>query len=175
MIFVHDTRDQAGKHKNVEDFLLSRGHEIVRSKLYVGDISLLHNQTVCIDLKGLGLKEVYSNLVQQRDRFKAEAVRAQDAHIKLIVLVEEHGIRDIEDVERWDNPRVRQYADLVMAHSRGKLLSKRLPSRPPVSSKRLMNMMRVMALKYGIEWQFCDKADAGRCVERILLGGGDPG
>lgn len=175
MIFVHDTRDQAGKHKNVEEYLLSRGHEIVRTKLYVGDISLLHNQSVCIDLKGLGMKEVYSNLVQQHDRFKAEAIRARDAHIKLVILVENDEIKTLDDVIEWKNPRAIQYAELAMAHAHGKLLQKKLPSRPPVSSKRLMNMMRVMALKYGIEWQFCAKAEAGMRVEQILIGGGEYG
>jgi hypothetical protein len=159
----------------VEEHLLSRGHEIVRSKLYVGDISLLHNQSVCIDLKGLGMKEVYSNLVQQHDRFKAEAIRARDAHIKLVILVENDGIKSLDDVINWKNPRAIQYAELALAHAHGKLLQKKLPSRPPVSSKRLMNMMRVMALKYGIEWQFCTKAEAGMRVEQILIGGGEYG
>ena len=175
MIFIHDTRDQDGKHKNVVDYLLRQGHEIVRSKMYVGDISLLHNQTLCIDLKGMGMKEVYSNLVQQHDRFKAECIRAKDAHIKLVILVENDGIGSLDDAVKWENPRVRQYADLVMAHSRGKLLSKKLPSRPPVSSQRLANMMRMMTARYGVEWQFCSKAEAGRAVEKILVGGGDSG
>lgn len=175
MIFVHDTRDQAGKHKNVEEYLLSRGHEIVRTKLYVGDITLLHNQSVCIDLKGLGMKEVYSNLVQQHDRFKAEAIRARDAHIKLIVLIENDQVKTLDDVINWQNPRAIQYAELALAHAHGKRLSTKLPSRPPVSSKRLANMMRVMAARYGVEWVFCHRSDAGRMVESILLGGGDDG
>lgn len=172
MIFVHDTRDQAGKHKNVEEYLLGRGHEIVRTKLYVGDITLLHNQSVCIDLKGLGMREVYSNLVQQHDRFKAEAIRARDAHIKLIILVENDQVKTLDDVINWQNPRVIEYERIALAHIHGKLLQRELPSRPPVSSKRLMNMMRVMSAKYGIEWQFCTKAEAGMRVEQILIGGG---
>ena len=175
MIIIHDTRDQAGKHKNVIDYLLQNGHEIVRSKMYVGDIALLSNQSVCIDLKGLGLQEVYSNLVQQHDRFKAECVRARDASVRLIILVEEKDVHDLDGVATWDNPRIRQYADLVMAHSRGKRLSKKLPSRPPISSQRLCNMMRVMSARYGVEWQFCRKEDAGKRVVEILQGGGGLG
>ena len=175
MIFVHDTRDKANKHDNVDSYLLSRGHEIVRSKLYVGDISLLMNQSVCVDLKGMGLKEVYSNLVQQHDRFKRECVRAEEAHIRLIILVEEKSIRNLEEVEEWQNPRAIRYAELAMAHARGKRLSTKLPSRPPISSKRLANMMRVMSAKYGVEWAFCSAGDAGRTVEEILLGGGEGG
>lgn len=174
MIFIHDTRDKVHRHDNVEDYLTSRGHEIVRSKLYVGDISLLANQSICIDLKGLGLKEVYSNLVQQHERFRRECQRAQEAHIKLIVLVEEDEVTSVDGVEFWANPRIMQYANLVMAHAHGKLLSKKLPSKPPISSKRLMNMMKVMAAKYGVEWRFCKKKDAGAVVEEIL-GGGDLG
>ena len=175
MIFVHDTRDKVNKHNNVDSYLLSRGHEIIRSKLYVGDISLLANQTVCIDLKGLGMKEVYSNLVQQHDRFKRECVRAGEAHIRLVILVEENKIKDLGDVETWQNPRAVQYAELAMAHARGKRLSAKLPSRPPISSQRLANMMRVMSARYGVEWIFCQPKDAGRTVEEILLGGDNSG
>lgn len=175
MVFIHDTRDQAGKHRNVEEYLLNRGHEIVRSKMYVGDISLLHNQSVCIDLKGLGMAEVYNNLVQQHERFKRECVKAQEVHINLIILVENGGIETLDDVINWQNPRAIQYAELAMAHAHGKRLSTKLPSRPPISSKRLANMMRVMSAKYGVEWVFCRKADAGRMVESILLGGGGDG
>ena len=175
MVIIHDTRDQNGKHKNVERYLIEHGHEIVRSKMYVGDISKLTDQSVCIDLKGMGLQEVYSNLVQQHERFKAECIRAQNASIRLIILVEEDGITDLDGVTTWDNPRIRQYADLVMAHSRGKRLSKKLPSRPPISSQRLCNMMRVMSARYGVEWQFCRKEDAGKRVVEILQGGGGLG
>lgn len=78
MIFQRDTRDKPGKHGNVEDFLLANGHKVVRSKLYVGDITLLDRQSTCIDLKQ-DLTEVCGNLCQQHERFRAELLRAQEA------------------------------------------------------------------------------------------------
>ena len=152
MIFQHDTRDKPGKHGNVEDFLLANGHKVVRSKLYVGDITLLDRQSTCIDLKQ-DLTEVCGNLCQQHERFRAELLRAQEAGIRLIILVEHgHGIRSMEDVERWKNPRAR--------HSPG-----------ATTGAQLAKIMRTMAERYGIEWRFCDKKETGREIIRALTEG----
>lgn len=164
MIFIHDTRDQPGKHDNVESYLTEAGHKIIRSKMYVGDISILNDQSCCIDLKGLGLREVYSNLVQQHDRFKRECVKAQESGIKLIILVEERNIKTLEEARRWQNPRFYAWK---------KEQAQGIIKKPPVSSDRLVNMMLAMAEKYGVEWLFCKPDEAGKTVEEILSGGGE--
>ena len=119
MIIVHDTRDRIGKHNNVDTGLTSLGHKIVRTKLYVGDIALLNDQTTCIDLKS-GLNEVYGNIIQQHDRFVRECRRAQEANIRLIILCQEPGIGTVQDVAAWNNPRVVKWQKLRDAHRNGK-------------------------------------------------------
>lgn len=149
-VFVRDTRDKIGKHDNVDNYLSSQGHKIVRTKMYVGDVTLLHNQTVCIDLKR-DLMEVVGNLTQQHKRFKAECQKAKESGIRLIILVEHgKGIKTIEDVRSWENPRlnVSPYA---------------------VSGERLYKIMSTFAKTSGIEWFFCDKRSTGKVVESILL------
>lgn len=147
-IFVHDTRDKAGKHDNVDSYLISRGHQIVRSKLYVGDITLLHDQRVCIDLKR-NLAEVVTNVTQQHERFTGEIRRAQDANIRLIFLIEHGGVKTLDDVRKWKNPRLKV-------------------SPLAVSGERLFKIMYTMAQRYDVDWEFCDKRCTGKKVLELL-------
>ena len=123
----------------------------MRSKLYCGDISLLSDQSVCIDLKQ-DLQEVSGNLCQQHERFRSECVRAQEAGIKLIILVEHSAaINSIDAVRLWDNPRLTK-------------------SPKAITGARMAAVMESMAAKYGVEWQFCTKANTGREIIRLLGG-----
>lgn len=152
-----DTREKTAKKTHIFEAFDRAGIEYIRTKLYVGDYALLNDQSLCIDVKQ-GLSEVYSNLVQDHERFRRELIRALDAGIKLIVLVEEPKIRTLEDVQDWVNPRSIIYqkkADQGIATQKA----------PPISSKRLYNIMRTMAENYGCNWAFTDKA---HCGERIL-------
>lgn len=151
MIFVHDTRDKISKHKNVDDFLTSQGHKIVRSKLYVGDITLLSDQSVCIDLKR-NLQELVGNVCQQHKRFTAELHRAREAGIKMVILVEHGGrIQTLDDVKSWKNPRLR-VSPLAM------------------SGDRLYKVLATLSKRYNVGFEFCDKRSTGRRIVEILGG-----
>lgn len=167
MIIIEDTRNQTNKHRNIHKWCKENGIEIIRSKLVVGDYTLPTNQTVCIDTKQ-NLEEVYGNLIQQHERFRAECVQAQKIGVKLIILVEHRGINSLADVEHWENPLKRKYDFISCAHEHGKMLNVRIPKKPPVPSKNLMVIMSTMEKRYGIEWQFCDKSETGRRIIEIL-------
>lgn len=158
---IMDTREKTGKKDLILNWFEQNGVKVVRSKLYVGDWSFLHNQTLCIDTKQ-DLKEVYGNLVQSHERFRAELVRAKEAGIKLVVLVEEKGIETVDDVQNWTNPRQIIYERMK---ERGDV---KLPKKPPISSKRLMLIMKIMSENYGVEWRFCRKEKTGETILRIL-------
>ena len=151
MIFVHDTRDKISKHKNVDDFLTSQGHKIVRNKLYVGDITLLSDQSVCIDLKR-NLQELVGNVCQQHKRFTAELQRACEVGIKLVILVEHGGhVHTLEDVKNWKNPRL-SVSPLAM------------------SGERLYKVLATISKRYSVDFEFCDKRTTGRRIVEILGG-----
>lgn len=169
-ILIEDTRNQPGKHKNIHIFAEQNGIRIVRTKLVVGDYSLPTTQEVCVDTK-YGLQEVYSNLVQDHERFRRECVLAQELGIRLVVLVEEPGIEDIDHVKEWHNPRYERYMMLKEAHKHGRYLGTKLPPKAPLTSLRLQVMMRTMTEKYGVEWQFCRKSETGLRICEILMGG----
>lgn len=167
MIFQHDTRDKVGKHSNVSDGLTAMGHEIVRSKLYVGDITLLNNQSTCIDLKQ-NLNEVESNLIQQHDRFRRECERARSAGIRLVVLIEDETVDGIDGVARWGNPRYKRWMRLNEAHKAGRMLHVKIPARPPIKGSNLHRIMVTMSERYGIEWQFARHDEVAQRVCEIL-------
>lgn len=160
-----DTREQKWDH--VRDGFDRLGVTYAKSKLYVGDYAWADRQSIVVDRKQ-DMNEVYSNLVSQHARFRAELQRAQEANVHLIVLVEQSGISTLADVAKWENPREEKWHMLHSAHERGKLLYRDIPTRPPVSSDRIMNIMQSMADKYGVEWRFCNKEDTAVAILSLL-------
>ena len=50
MILICDTRQQAGKHKNIEQYCNRHGIEMVREKCEVGDY-MFHGGNISVDTK----------------------------------------------------------------------------------------------------------------------------
>ncbi len=172
MIFIHDTRDQQGKHDNLESWMAEHGHELIRETMKTGDVMLLGDGSILIDLKSLGLSEVYSNLVHDHARFRNECIRAQEDQVRLIVLIEENDISCMDDVKAWHNPQIdrrmwRDKHDAFMIE-RGLHTTRVPPKKPPVPSDRLAGMMDAMTRKYGVEWHFCRPEETGNTVFHLL-------
>lgn len=149
MMILEDTRQQTNKHIIKHKWFAENGIKIDRCRLYVGDYTLPNNQSICIDTKR-DLQELAQDVCQQHERFRAELVRAQEAGIHLIVLCEHGGgIKSLEDVYFWVNPR-RQ-------HSPG-----------AISGQRLFKILNTMQEKYGVRFEFCDKRQTGRRIVEIL-------
>lgn len=159
MTVFQDTREKPGQHTNIEHGLAARGIQIVRTKLYVGDYTRMDCMTTCVDMKQ-DLQEVYSNLIQQHERFRAECQRAQENGIRLVVLVEEPGIESIADVAKWENPRLKKY-EIMKAKGRTN-------RKPPTSSKALKEIMVSMTVRYGVQWMFCRKEESAQKICEIL-------
>lgn len=164
MILV-DSREQKCDHVTAAFDKLGIVYD--RTKLYVGDYSLPYDQSVCIDRKA-GLQEVYSNIIQEHDRFRREVCRAMNAGIHLIMLVEDPWIEELDQVAEWRNERVTNWYFINRMHQLGKMLDKKISNKPPVPSDRLMAAMRSMGLKYGIEWMFTTHKLCGQRIAEIL-------
>ena len=170
-VLLEDTRNPEQKHRNVHEWARANGIDIIRTKLLVGDYTLPTDQHVCVDTKA-GMQEVYSNLVQQHERFRAECETAQKAGILLIILVEEGGMHALTDVQTWKNPRRERWFRVHAAHKAGKLARVTIPKVPPLPSDRLFTMMQTMEERYGVEWVFCAKQDTGARIWELLNGKG---
>ena len=104
---------------------------------------------IVIDRKQ-NLLETANCCVQDRKRFIREIERCNRAGCRMVVLVEHSPqIRQLEDVIRWKNPRLKV-------------------SPMAVSGERLFKIMKAMEGYYGIEWQFCGKAQTGKRIIEIL-------
>lgn len=151
MIVQIDTREKSRAIKSIVATFDRLGVKHISSKLYVGDYMSLYNPRLVVDRKR-NLLEVCGNVAQDLPRFRRELERARDAGIKMVVLVE-HGpdVREMPDVLYWRNPRL---SESPMA----------------LSGERLYRKMAVLARSYGVDWQFCTKAQTGRRILEILGG-----
>lgn len=102
MLILCDTRQQAGKHANIDAYLDKKGIQHARQALYVGDYMLANDGSVSVDTKQ-SVRELAMDVYQDHDRFVRECQRAQDAGIKLFVLVEE--VLPGGRLDRWEPPQ----------------------------------------------------------------------
>lgn len=161
-----DTRQKLKHHERKETYFESVGYRLIRAKLLVGDYALPNKTDVSVDTKQ-NIGELYNNLIQQHERFRAECQLAQDCGIKLVILVEnDQDIREIDGVKRWKNPRMYNYYRKRSVYMRKGMK----PPPPPASNMQLVKIMWSMTKKYGVEFQFCSPEDAGRKVLEILEG-----
>ena len=85
--------DSREKQKAIQKILKefdTQGINYFSSKLLVGDYMNLDNPRLIIDRKQ-NLSEICSNVTQQHERFKAELIRANQANIDLVFLIEHGG------------------------------------------------------------------------------------
>lgn len=141
-VIISDTRQQEGKHEAKLAYFKSNGYKVIRSKLYVGDYARLDKQTTVIDTKK-DILEVASNICgNQHERFRGECIRAKEAGIELIILIEE--IPPNGKLSEWHSPRTK------------------------VKGEVLEKAMRTMKEKYGVQFAFCDKASTGKIIINLL-------
>jgi len=146
MILIEDTRNKIDKHRRKRQCFENLGHQVVRTKLLIGDYSLLHNQTICIDTKQDWV-EVANNLCgKQHERFRNECVKAKTCGIKLVILVE-----DKTPVAEWKSPLKRNKMPYTQ-----------------VSGTTLSKIIDTMHQKYGVEFINCAKGESADKILEIL-------
>ncbi len=169
MTIIEDTGQKQGQHDNIKKFCEENGIILRRQKLNVGDYQIAPK--VSVDTKK-GMEEIYSDVVQDHDRFRKECIRAMEDGTRLVILIEnQDGMTCLEDVACWKNPRYEKWkrdnSFVLNAQAAGKMLNVKVPT-PPVSAERLMNMMKAMSMKYSVEWLFCHPNETGKAVMEIL-------
>lgn len=169
MILISDTRQQYGKHRNIEEYCKKCGIEVVNQCLSVGDYMTTDGEkdsegkyiptgTVSIDTKADVmelLKDVMSN---DHRRFRRECQRAIELGIQLIVLVEEdipYGMIEYWEVPKWQNSN--------QWHMKGQPMSK-------IEPKVFAKALRTMTEKYGVQFRFCSRKQSPRRVIKYLKG-----
>ena len=155
MVLLSDTRQQAGKHKNIDLYCEQQGIRIIRHGLLVGDYMIAG-----ADIGGIGnvsvdtkqdVIELASNIYQEHERFRAECERAQETGIKLVILVEE--LLPGGKLENWRSPMGRDG----------------LP-RCKFKPEHLKKAMLTMQEKYQVRFRFCDGRSTGKVLFDFLKG-----
>lgn len=149
-VILEDSRQKPVQNVHIKLQLESLGYKVERSKLYCGDYTFPTNQSICIDTKQ-DLQEVCGNVTQQHERFQAECLRAKDAGIKLVILVQENNVSKLSEVPSWYNWRLKKQPKAL-------------------NGIKLWKIMKTISEKYGVTWLFCKKSDCGRRIVDILEG-----
>lgn len=159
-----DSREKARAIKEIVAEFEKQGVIHYTSKLYVGDYMSLDNPRLIIDRKQ-NLTEICSNVCQGHERFRNELVRAQEHGIKLVILIEHSSqIKSIDDVEKWENPRLNK-----RVRDKDSGLWKTVRTKA-MTGETLAKIMRTLERKYGCEFMFCDKLHTGQRIIEILRG-----
>lgn len=147
---IEDTRQQHGKHDLKAKYFTENDIAVIRHGLYVGDYARLDNQLIVVDTKK-DVVEIAANICgPQHERFRNECLRAKEYGIKLVVLIEE----EVSDLAEWKSPRKKNGQPYTH-----------------VSGATLKKAMQTMTEKYGVEFRFCQKAEAGQRIVEILTKG----
>lgn len=151
MVIQIDSREKARAIRKIVDAFNQQGVKHFVSKLHVGDYMNFDNPRLIIDRKQ-NLTEVASNVCQGHRRFTDELKRAQEIGIKVIILVEHSNqIKSIDDVHKWNNPRLKA-------------------SPKAVTGEKLEKILKTMERKYDTQFLFCDKLHTGSKIIELLGG-----
>lgn len=155
MIIAEDSRQQAGKHRNIHRQLGALGHQVVRTKLYVGDYQLINRGDVVVDTKK-DMLELAMDICRDHKRFSEECKKAHDAGIRLVILTEE--LLPTGGLANWKSPT---WKTTTSRHKAGEAISQ-------VKPETLYKAIHTMSTRYGVEFHFCHKDDTGARIMDIL-------
>lgn len=200
MIILEDMGQKEDKHKVKNQWFYENGIEVVRAPLPVGDyiiandkamdvlerkkrrgnkpkkMDFLGTYSVAVDTKE-NIGEIINNICgKAHGRFRDECILAQNNGIQLYILVEnEDGVTCIDDLFKWQNPRLYRYNKIKYMHNLGKWQHIALPKKPPTRGETLAKAMVTMEKEYGVHFLFCHPKEAGAKVVELLEGGHDDG
>ena len=194
-----DRNQLTGTHKKSNEAnhrrMMSMGHELMPLPLPYGDyvqitdeiaetvkrrgdkikkMDLVNDIKIAVDRKN-SIDEICGNLCSSENehrRFREEAITAQKAGAKFYVVIENtEGIKSLDDIRKWSNPRLHRYNKINYMHRLGKWQNvKNSGSRPPCDNIRLMKTMYTMAQKYGINWIFVSPYESAAKIVELLTG-----
>ena len=199
MLIGVDRNQLTGTHKKSNEAnhrrMMSMGHELMPLPLPYGDyvqitdeivetvkrrgdkikkMDLVNDIKIAVDRKN-SIDEICGNLCSSENehrRFREEAITAQKAGAKFYVVIENtEGIKSLDDIRKWSNPRLHRYNKINYMHRLGKWQNvKNSGSRPPCDNIRLMKTMYTMAQKYGINWIFVSPYESAAKIVELLTG-----
>lgn len=144
-----DSREKNNQH--ILEYFEANNIKYVDSKLYVGDYMNWDNTRLVIERKN-SILELVCTIGKYHNRFKSELTNATKIGIHIILLVEENGYNNIEDLKKWNNPFKSKNSRAMTGETVYKILKKYTEC-------------------YNIEIQFTTKYQAGAKILSLLTSG----
>ena len=151
MTLQEDTRQQAEKHHLKHLYFDSHNIKYIRSKLLVGDYSLITDHSRAVDTKK-DIQELIGNVTKDHLRFVNECDLAAENGITLIFLIIDNKVTCINDLYSWYNPRLRC-------------------SPKATKGSTLAKILHGIEVRHGVKFLFCKPNDAGKCIVDLLTEG----
>ena len=163
-----DTRQQKGKHTNIDGWFDRHGVEYAYQKLDFGDY-MTDGSNVSVDTKK-GIEELAGDIGRDHARFVRELDRAAEAGYRLVVLVETaRPICEIDDVAGYvAKPcrmcEKRRWGDCspVSAMRCTKYRSK------PMQGGTIVRMLHTLEAKHAVRFEFVHPSSAARRICELL-------
>lgn len=146
MIIELDTRNK--KDDYVTKYFDKHNIKWIRNKLYSGDVKLLNDTRVIIDLKA-NIEEIAHNLCNNKEhlRIKKELERSREIGCEqFIFLIKNDKIKSTEDFKKWTSKRTK------------------------VTGKTLYKVMSTMKERYGVRFIICPRKEIGKQIIELLGG-----
>lgn len=163
-----DSREKARAIRKIVKTFDEKGVNYFSSKLLVGDYMNLDNPRLIIDRKQ-DLQELHGNVCQQHERFKRELLKAMQANIQLIILIE-HGedIKSLEDVYFFYQPPKERWRCVtrIIAGEKKKLREKYMQQ--AIDGKTMYKSMCTIRDRYNVRFEFCEKKNTGQKIIELL-------
>lgn len=150
MNIIEDTNQKKDKHANIHTAFKKNGDKVIRCRLPFGDYAASY--TVSVDTKQ-DLTEIGNNLCgakAEKDRFIREEKLAQEMECKLIILIEQEGIKNKRNLIG---------------------IKIKLKNRKIITGEQLYKAMIMHENKYGSRFVFCSPSETGKKIEHFLQGG----
>ena len=159
-----DTRQQVGKHTNIDSWFDSHGIEYFYQKLDFGDYAEVDNGgNIVVDSKQ-DMQEVAGNVGHDHARFVRECDRAAEAGYRLYILVEEHPeYADRDLLATWVSGVCRRCRKCDPLES--KCVARRFK---PLNGPTLRKIIDRIEYDHGARFLFCDKRDTARVICELL-------
>ena len=144
IIYELDTRNQ--KDSYVTKYFDKEGIKWIRNKLYAGDVKLLNDTRVIIDLKA-NMEEIAHNLCNTTEhlRIKRELEKAKEINCELFVfLIKDSKIKCKDDLINWSSTKTK------------------------VKGSTLYKIMSTMSEKYGCKFMFTTSKEAPKIIIKLL-------
>lgn len=155
MRIVVDTREKAQAITRILSAFDAEGIPYERHALKTGDYMDPLNPALIIDRKQ-SLDELAVCCTTDRERFKREMQRAEEAGAHLVILVEQNTY-----MNRGNRIRVNSIEDLMLWQSRFST----------VTGERVFRVLSSWLYRYPISIEFCDKRQTGKRIIEILREG----